>query len=530
MSEQETTPRPQSRGRRLLRWMILGLVSLITLVALIHAVENFRGQRAWNRYRQNAEARGVKLDWTAHIPQPIPDEENGANTPLIQSWFPKPKPDDTRRWPTNYYTASDWLTVHRRTKGPGSQDDRFLTDMAAWQQAFARLPQARSKTDDKIEIHSHDTARDPQEQATAARAVLAGLQPYDPALAELRTMSVRRKARYPINYQTEQPFMILLPHLAKMKSITQVLNLRACAELAAGRTNEAFESVTLMLWVGDSLQEEMFLISQLVRIAGQQIATQPFWEGLARHQWSEAQLKEMQERFLRVDFISALDRTLADERAGCIAAIDWVLKKKNPAEAFALFNSDELPVNSSIPADSLFGRLIPSGWFYFEKANVGEFMDRLTTGTWDLSSRVIYPRTVDENNRQFLDRIKRGPMDAFWNHYIFAKMLLPALEKSSVKFARAQSTANQAALACALERHWLAHGKYPEALTELVPKFIAKIPNEVVSDQPMRYRRTEQGFTLYSAGWDGTDDGGTLLRSAKNNETEKGDWVWQNAP
>jgi hypothetical protein len=509
--------------------MIFGLVALITLVALIHAVENFRGRRAWNRYRQNAEARGLNLDWKAHIPQPISDNENGANTPLIQSWFIKPRPDDSEIWPTNYVHASGLLTVQRRTKGSGSQDDRFLTDMVAWQQAFARRLEPGSKKE-KIQTHSHDTVRDPQEQATAARAVLNELQVYETALTELRTASTRHKVRYPINYQTEQPFMILLPHLAKMKGVLQIQSLRACAELTAGRTNEAFESVKLMLWVCDSFEEEMFLISQLVRIAGQQITTQPVWEGLAQHKWSEAQLKEMQARFSRVDFIKALDRTLADERAGCTAAIDWVLKKKNPAEAFELFNAEEVPVNSGRRADSLFGWLIPSGWFYYEKANVGEFMDRLTAGTWDLSSRVIHPRAVDENNRQFLERVKRGPMDAFWNHYMFAKMLLPALEKSSVKFARAQSTANQAALACALERHWLAHGKYPEALTELVPKFIAQIPNEVVSDQPMRYRRTEHGFTLWSAGWDGADDGGTLLQSAKNNETEKGDWVWQNVP
>ncbi len=57
-----------------------------------------------------------------------------------------------------------------------------------------------------------------------------------------------------------------------------------------------------MLWLIDSLKDEGFLIGQLVRIACQQIATQPIWEGMVEHKWSEAQLKEIQERMLRVNF------------------------------------------------------------------------------------------------------------------------------------------------------------------------------------------------------------------------------------
>jgi hypothetical protein len=119
MSENIPTPPNRPWWLRWLRRLALVLIVAITLGALIHAVENFRGQRAWNRYRQDAEARGVKLDFAAHIPAPIPENENGANTPFIQSWFPKPKPGGDERWPTNHATASDWLTVRRRTTGPG---------------------------------------------------------------------------------------------------------------------------------------------------------------------------------------------------------------------------------------------------------------------------------------------------------------------------------------------------------------------------------------------------------------------------
>jgi hypothetical protein len=80
-------------------------------------------------------------------------------------------------------------------------------------------------------------------------------------------------------------------------------------------------------------------------------------------------------------------------------------------------------------------------------------------------------------------------------------------------------------LACALERYHLAEGRYPGALADLTPKFIGAIPNDVVSDQPYRYRQDGGGsFVLYSVGWDADDDGGV-----ENWRTSlpKADWVWR---
>ena len=530
-----TSTTPSTRPFRLLRGLAVIAIVILTLAALFYAEENFRGKRAWNRYRQEAEARGIKLDFASHIPAPIPDSENGANTPFIQSWFPKPRPDDTNQWPNKYGRASQKITIKKRTTGSGSQDDRFFTDMVAWQQAFARLEEPPSKDAKQIVRNSHVTDLDKQEQAKAALAVLEELKPYEPALAELQAMSAHSKVRFPIAYKLDEPFSILLPHLAKVKGIVQVLGLRACAELAAGQTNQAFETVKLMLWVSDSMEDETFLISQLVRIAGRQITLQSVWEGLARHQWTEPQLKELQEHFLRTDFIGTLDRCLSSERAGGITAVQWIQKHSKRGEAMTIFDWADAdggsPGGHFGPNKSLnnfIGWFIPNGWFHFEMASLGTLMDQQIQGSWDLESKVIHPRVVDENNRRFEAQCGRGYIDALQHHYLFSRLLLPALSKASMRSSRAQSTAYQAGLACANERYYLAQGKYPDALTDLVPKFIAKIPHEVVSTNDMHYQQTAQGFVLYSVGWDGKDDGGTFLR--KGNDPEKGDWVWRNAP
>ena len=527
------------------RKMLYALIILATLIALLYAEENFRGARAWKNYRQDAEARGLKLDLAAHIPPPIPDAENGANTPFIQSWFIRPKRDDTNawaelrrqdtnQWPTKYSEASGKITIKRRTTGNGSQDDRFFTDLVAWQQSFARLKEPKDKNAQPIIRNSHGLDLDAPEQAKAAVVVLEELKAYEPALAELRAMSTRSKFRYPVTYKLDQPFTTLLPHLAKIKGIIQTLSLQASAELAAGQTNQAFENVRLMLKFCDSVEDEPFLISQLVRIAGRQIVLQPVWEGLARHQWSDAQLKEMQELFLRTDFASSLERSLAAERASALTLIQWVQKQNKIGDSLAAVygTEDSSPVTpGNRTAANVAGWFVPRGWFYFEMVNHGTVMDGQFKDAWDSGSKVFHPQSDIENDRRLLELFGRDWEYGILHHRLFARMLLGALGRVAMRSARAQSTASQATLACALERHWLkhgSHGSYPESLAALVPQYLAKIPNEAVSTEPMHYRRTDEGYVLYSVGWDGKDDGGKFLKMKDNRET--GDWVWRSAP
>ena len=62
------------------------------------------------------------------------------------------------------------------------------------------------------------------------------------------------------------------------------------------------------------MKGEPFLISYLERIASFNIATQPIWEGLAEHRWSDAQLQELQTRLQQYDWLTDLKRPLAAEQ------------------------------------------------------------------------------------------------------------------------------------------------------------------------------------------------------------------------
>jgi hypothetical protein len=95
------------------------------------------------------------------------------------------------------------------------------------------------------------------------------------------------------------------------------------------------------------------------------------------------------------------------------------------------------------------------------------------------------------------------------------------LAAKNIRAARVQVGFDQAWIACALERHRLAAGGYPEELEALK----ATLPCDVITGLPLRYRRREDGgYVLYSLGWNGVDDGGEPGHGKE--PLREGDWVW----
>ena len=104
------------------------------------------------------------------------------------------------------------------------------------------------------------------------------------------------------------------------------------------------------------------------------------------------------------------------------------------------------------------------------------------------------------------------------------------LEHSERRIVYVQELVDLARVACALERHRLALGEFPETLDALSPRFIGTIPHDIIGGQPLHYRRADNGsYVLYSVGWNGKDDGGAFEKEAEDRELDlgNGDWVWQ---
>jgi uncharacterized protein YukE len=503
-----------------IRRVLIVLAWSATIIGLLYGEENWRGRRAWNQYRQATEARGVSLDYRTYIPKPVPDDQNFAATPFLKSFLQTSGDILTNDL---YFRACNHIPGHKIAKDRGR---RHFTDLAAWQLAFVALQSGGLKQGQEFETDITDLAA----RAAAAPSVLEGLKPDEATFEELRAASTRENSRFPLAYDLENPCDILLPHLGKVKQIEERLNLQACAELAAGRSDRALADVKLMLSLADSVKSEPFLISFLVRLASVQSAIQPVWEGLAEHRWTDAQLQELQARFLSYDFLADMEQYLKAERASETQMADLVTKK-----GLGYIAGIESANDAVEPVAKFFfyvlGRVEPSGWYYQEKLSYNRLFDAQFEGVLDEAARTVSPRKVALN----ADEMERQGMDGTWalaaapkvilQHVVIAKIFLSALRNVPAKPAAAQTAAEQAALACALERYRLANGQFPETLESLSPKFIARAPNDVFTGQPCKYRRTDDGqFILYSVGWNEKDDGGVPGKHLF--DQAQGDWVW----
>ncbi len=75
-----------------------------------------------------------------------------------------------------------------------------------------------------------------------------------------------------------------------------------------------------------------------------------------------------------------------------------------------------------------------------------------------------------------------------------------------VKCVAAERTA---ATALAIERWRLAHdSRLPNSLSDLVPDFLPSVPMDPFDDQPLRFKKLDHGYVIYSVGPDFADDGG----------------------
>jgi hypothetical protein len=120
------------------------------------------------------------------------------------------------------------------------------------------------------------------------------------------------------------------------------------------------------------------------------------------------------------------------------------------------------------------------------------------------------------------------PPDSF-----MASMFMPAFTSVSASAALVQARERQALTAIALERFFLKHAKYPAALQELVPEFVAAVPCDPWDGKEVRYRTTPAGrYMLWCMGLDGKDDGGQVNKNgvAMRSALYLGDWTWQYEP
>jgi hypothetical protein len=91
-------------------------------------------------------------------------------------------------------------------------------------------------------------------------------------------------------------------------------------------------------------------------------------------------------------------------------------------------------------------------------------------------------------------------------------LLLPALTLIDTTETRANVQLELARLGAALAVFRSEHGAYPAKLDELISTVLDKLPSDDYGNQTFFYQRTDDGYLLYSAGANLSDDQGSNER------------------
>ena len=492
---------------RTARRAVLGLAALITLIAIFYAVENVRGNRAWEQLKREMAANGEPLDIAALIPPTVPDAENFAMAPLWRGLLGNDYRDAK-------VASTAWL--HVRTENNYRPDLPFghwrmgeRTDLASWQ-AYFRAVQANVSGPGDTDVFPL-----PAQPGNPAEDVLLALSRFDRQLAELREAARRPRSRFPLHY--EVGMNMTMPHLSYLQSATVVLCLRTLAELELGRAEDALADLQLGFRLMKAVESEPVLFSFLVRLSMLDTMLPTIWQGTAEHRWNDAQLATLDESLGKLDF-------LADSERGFRAEAVW------GAETY-----DSLKATRREKSLFIFGlidfkgrwktvfRWMPSGWFAQNKVLHVRQMRELT---------LMRARPAAEYVDLARWKALLAKMDADTNAltpYNFIVVWIGGYGEISVRTLETTAHIRLARTALALERHRLAHGEFPESLKALAPSFIAAVPRDVIDGGELKYRRgADGGIVLYSLGWNGVDDGGSVGLLRRNRFDRKlGDWVWQ---
>jgi hypothetical protein len=483
------------------------IISCFALIAAALSAYLFHAKRksAVDRYRAELVAKGEKLTISEMLPQGVRAEQNSLAT---------------------FKAANRLLAKYRFFDTNAPSPMRLVRPgkaMVAWAQPDVR----NEKTNTWDEC-----------QAAAAE---------EEELTQLLESIIERPVLdFQLGYG--EGFTLLLPHLAPLRRCAQHLSITAICDLHRGDAASATVKIRTILAIVKGIENERLIISQQVRIAIANIAVAATWELIQSPKVTDEQLAALEREWTAAEFLGGAENALLMQRAMCEAAAarmrqsstefrqqatmysrgstpgpsGWfdqaanmaVLKTKESVWRFAWSDPDELKMlhGQQIILDSI--RLARTGQ-PFETA-----LRHQETGLAALGVPVQNSDTYSERGMFGIDDKVSAMMS----------QSLVSIQRFPSRIFRIEAARQIVIGAIALKRYQLRHGRFPAQLSDMVPEFLAAVPDDPMDGKPLRYRlNSDATFVLYSIGEDEKDDGGDPSPATPSKSTtwlQGRDWVW----
>lgn len=333
-----------------------------------------------------------------------------------------------------------------------------------------------------------------QYSAEAFARLEAELMPLEPALDAARHLAWFPYGRFPVVY-AQIPIGTCMFHLEEVSRTTRLLALDARRHAQAGNLKEAMQSCRAALNGARSVGDEPLLGSQLSRISSAAVACQAIEYALSQGEPDPKDLGELQGLLELEDGHQGLMLGLRGDRA-------------------MLHRSFEAIENGEVSwADLARGFNVRQSW-------KDEYLPQLAV------QRIFaeHPRYLSLLNRQIevaalplhqqstAARAFDADVKAFPRDIWLLRLAEPAGSAAFDASVRHHANVRCLLVLLAAERYRRAQGRWPKALEDLTPQFLASVPEDPFDGKPLRYRILPDGVVVYSVGLDGADDGGHIDR------------------
>jgi hypothetical protein len=311
----------------------------------------------------------------------------------------------------------------------------------------------------------------------------------------------------------------LLPGVQKCRELAYALASRAMLRVGQGRNEEAWQDLLALHRLGRLVAQGGTLIEGLVGVAIDNITSQADLAFLARAKLSAKQIKDCLRDLQKLPPMPAVaDRVDLGERLMGLDSFMMVIRQGGLGQLRGLIGAPgngpdilEKELRKEVDWDPAL--LVMNRWYdrmvaamrLKERAAREKQLEELEKELKNLKAKLADPESLARMLRADGGKAKaRGKLlgDALMS------MLLPAVRK--VQFASDRTEQNQTNLqiAFALGAYRRDKGHYPKELAALVTGYLTQVPPDLFSGKSLIYRRSDDGYLLYSVGMNGKDDGG----------------------
>ena len=276
-------------------------------------------------------------------------------------------------------------------------------------------------------------------------------------------------------------FSTLLPHYAIFCAMARFLQLDAAVKRAHGDWNGAMTDGLDGLHFGGDIPRGGDLIGMLVGIAVQAVVRRDMWQEVAH--LNAAQARAAAQRLAEtVNAQQPFAETLQDEKWSFLAGM------------LELFHQQNWRKTLLTTADGDYASQPPLSSYTISKRQI------ISDYTQYMDAQIALARLPYQTGRPE-PPLPKDPV---------TRALAPVFGKADFKYTSNQTQNVLLAVSLALHAYALEHGQFPATLRDLTPSYLQAIPADpFAAGADLHYRRQGSGYTLYSVGPDGKDNGGT---------------------